>query len=69
MYSGTIAKVVVDRGYAFIKLPGSQDVFCHATELRDGLDFDELLTERRVSFEMASDSRGLRARNVRPAND
>ena len=69
MYVGTITKVVAGKGFAFIKWPGGQDVFMHATALRDGLEYDELLIERRVEFDMASDHRGLRARNVRPAAD
>jgi cold shock CspA family protein len=70
MYVGTICKVVVDRGYAFIKLPGSADIFCHAQQLRD-LDFDEQLTERRVRFETETDYRTgkLRAKNVFAAVD
>ena len=69
MYVGTITKVIAGRGFAFIKWPGGADVFMHATALRDGLEFDELLTERRVEFEVESDHRGLRAKNVRPAVD
>ena len=57
------------KGFAFIKWPGGADVFMHCTSLRDGLEFGEALTEMRVEFDMDSDHRGLRARNVRPAKD
>ncbi len=68
MYVGTITRVNVDRGFGFIRLPGSPDVFLHASSLAAGMEFDEYLTERRVEFELTSDHRGLRALNVRPAN-
>ena len=68
VYVGSICKVVLDRGFAFIRLRGSNDVFCHASELRDLL-FDEKLVELEVEFEMDSDHRGLRAKNVRAVKD
>lgn len=68
--SGTICKVVIDKGFAFIRLPGSVDIFCHAGQLRD-LDFDDALMERRVEFEIEHgrhDGR-QRAKNVFAAKD
>ena len=66
MYQGTICSVRADRGFGFISLANSPDVFFHASDL-DGLEFDELLRERRVEFEIVSSPRGPRATNVRPA--
>jgi cold shock protein len=63
---GTIARIVVDRGFGFVQSPDSdRDLFFHAKDLV-GLDFDELLLERRVQFEVEQTDRGPRARRIRP---
>lgn len=69
MYVGTVCKVVVDRGFGFIRLPGSADVFMHAYDLTDDVDFAETLVERRVEFDLEHSTKGPRAVNVRPAKD
>lgn len=67
MYVGVVTKVLVDKGYGFIRLPDSPDVFLHARDLDDSLPWDETLTERRVEFEIVTGPKGPRAANVRPA--
>lgn len=68
MQTGTIVTVRDDKGYGFIRPIGQDDdVFFHASDLIDGLEFDATLQERRVEFETFDSGRGLRAKNVRSA--
>ena len=67
MYEGTIKTIIIDRGFGFIAVPNQPDCFFHASELSDDLPFDELLTERRVLFDIVESGKGPRAANVRPA--
>jgi len=67
MYVGTICSVRIDRGFGFISLPNSPDVFFHAKDLDPALTFDESLQERRVAFDIIGTGKGPRAANVRPS--
>lgn len=67
MFVGTVCKVIVDKGYGFIRLAGSPDVFMHSYDVSDDLDWDETLMERRVEFAVEQGPKGARAVLVRPA--
>lgn len=69
MYVGTVCKVVVDRGFGFIRMPGSADIFMHSYDVCDEIDWGEQLTERRVEFDLEHSTKGPRAVNIRPAKD
>jgi CspA family cold shock protein len=64
--NGTIKKLVRDRGFGFIEEPTGQDIFFHASGVRD-ITFDELEEGESVEYEAENDTkgRGLRAINVR----
>lgn len=64
---GTIATLVRDRGFGFIRVTGQPDLFFHARDLAGNLPFDERLQERRVAFDIEQTDKGWRARNVQPA--
>ena len=66
--SGTIKRLVGDRGFGFIQDERGQELFFHATSV-DGAAFDELHEGQRVEFEREADTRGRgdRAAHVRPA--
>ncbi len=68
MATGTIKKLVRDRGFGFIEVPGQNDVFFHASDVR-GVPYDELREGERVEFEVTEDPRrkGPRAVDVHPA--
>ena len=67
MTTGTVKKVVADRGFGFITAEDGKDYFFH----RDGLDlsiqFDRLVGGERVTFEVESGPKGPRATQVRAA--
>jgi cold shock protein len=64
--TGTIKKLVRDRGFGFIEEPSGQDIFFHASGVQ-GVPFDELEEGETVEYEAESDTkgRGQRAVNVR----
>jgi CspA family cold shock protein len=66
--SGSIARLVGNRGFGFIRDQRGQEVFFHATSI-EGAVFDELHEGQRVEFEREGDTRGRgeRATHVRPA--
>ena len=67
MTTGTIKKVVSDRGFGFITAEDGNDYFFHRNELDSSLDFDRLNGGERVSFEVQSSPKGPRAARVQSA--
>ena len=69
MNTGTIVRIVRDRGFGFIKTENGSEIFFHASGVRGATPFDSLNEGQRVSFERSQDQRGRgeRAVNVQPA--
>ncbi|MFZ5854360.1 MAG: cold-shock protein [Chloroflexota bacterium] len=67
MATGTIKKVVADRGFGFITAEDGKDYFFHRDGLERSLDFDRLVGGEKVSFEIESSPRGPRAAKVQAA--
>jgi CspA family cold shock protein len=65
--TGTIKKVVSDRGFSFIAAEDSKEYFFHRGGLDRSLDFDRLVGGERVEFEVETSPKGPRATNVRAA--
>jgi CspA family cold shock protein len=63
--TGTIKKVVSDRGFGFITGEDGKDYFFHRDGLAASLDFDRVAGGERVEFDLQSSQRGPRAVNVR----
>jgi len=64
MPTGTIKKLVSDRGFGFIAAEDGKEYFFH----RSGTEgnFDSLQGGEKVSFEVESSPKGPRAKSVRP---
>lgn len=67
MSTGTIKKVVADRGFGFITDERGADFFFHRNELDRSLDFDRLGGGERVEFQVQQSPKGPRAVQVRAA--
>lgn len=65
MHEGVIL-AVKDAGYGFVGEAGEPDLFFHCNDCID-LEWGEQLVGQRVTYEITSTPKGLRARNVRPA--
>ena len=65
MATGTIKKLISDRGFGFITAEDGKDYFFHRDGLSGTLDFDRLTGGEKVSFDVESSPRGPRATNVR----
>ena len=65
--TGTIKKVVADRGFGFITSTDEKEYFFHRNALDHSLDFDRLVGGEKVEFEIEQSPKGPRASNVRSA--
>ncbi len=67
MTTGTIKKVVADRGFGFIAAEDSKEYFFHRSGVDSSVDFDRLVGGERVTFEVEASPKGPRATQVRSA--
>ena len=67
MTTGTIKKVVAERGFGFIAAEDGKEYFFHRGGLQAPLDFDRLVGGERVSFEIEASPKGPRAIQVSAA--
>ncbi|MCU0477660.1 MAG: cold shock domain-containing protein [Chloroflexi bacterium] len=65
MATGTIKKVVADRGFGFIVADDAKEYFFHRSGVEASLDFDRLVGGERVEFEIEQSPKGPRAARVR----
>jgi len=65
--TGTIKKVVADRGFGFIAAEDGKEYFFHRGGLDSSIDFDHLLGGERVEFEIEASPKGPRANHVHSA--
>jgi len=64
MQTGTIARLVKDKGFGFIKVEGMEkDLFFHTNELKN-IAFEQLQEGDTVSFEVGDSPKGPNAVNV-----
>ena len=64
MTTGTVKKVVSDRGFGFIAAEDGKEYFFHRNGLTASLDFDRLAGGEKVEFEIEQSPKGPRAKNV-----
>ena len=67
MATGTIKKVVADRGFGFIVAEDAKEYFFHRDGLDSSLNFDRLSGGERVEFDIEQSPKGPRAAHVRSA--
>ena len=63
--TGSIKKVVADRGFGFIVAEDAKEYFFHRSGLDASLDFDRLFGGERVEFDVEQSPKGPRANHVR----
>jgi cold shock protein len=65
--TGTIKKVVSDRGFGFIAAEDGKEYFFHRNGLTASLDVDRLTGGEKVQFDVEASPKGPRATNVQSA--
>ncbi len=65
MTTGTIKKLVSERGFGFIAASDGKEYFFHRTSLETSADFDRLIGGERVEFEIEASPKGPQAAKVR----
>lgn len=67
MTTGTIKKVVSERGFGFIAAEDGEEYFFHRSGFIPSLEFERLAGGERVTFEIEASPKGPRATDVRSA--
>jgi len=67
MPTGTIKKLVSDRGFGFIAAEDGKEYFFHRTGLDSSVNYDSLAGGERVSFEIEPSQKGPRANRIKLA--
>jgi len=67
MASGTIRRVISERGFGFIADADGKEYFFHKDGLQSSLDFDRLVGGESVEFDIENGPKGARAVQVRPS--
>ena len=65
MATGTVKKVVADRGFGFITADDGKEYFFHRSGLESSVDFDRLMGGEKVEFEVENSPKGPLASRVR----
>jgi CspA family cold shock protein len=65
MSSGTIKKVVSERGFGFIAADDGTEYFFHRDGLESSVSFDALRGGEKVTFDIEASQKGPRAQRVR----
>jgi CspA family cold shock protein len=63
--SGTIKRIVSDKGFGFVAADDGTEYFFHNSAVQ-GTRFDELREGQKVTFEKGQGPKGPRAENLRP---
>jgi len=67
MPTGSIKKLVSDRGFGFIAAEDGREYFFHRTGLDSSVNFDSLAGGERVNFEIEPSQKGPRANRIKLA--
>jgi cold shock protein len=67
MATGTVKRIVADRGFGFIAAEDEKEYFFHRSGLDASLEFDRLVDGARVEFDVETSPKGPRAVRVRAA--
>ena len=67
MATGTIKKVVAERGFGFIAAEDGKEYFFHRDGLDSTLDFARLVGGEKVEFDIEASPKGPRASKVHAA--
>jgi CspA family cold shock protein len=64
--NGAIKTITQNRGFGFIRADDGTEYFFHRSELRGGLEFEQLREGQRVRFEAQQGEKGPRAGDIHP---
>ena len=68
MTTGTVKKVISDRGFGFITAEDGKEYFFHRGALDTSLDFDRMTGGEKVEFDVEQSPKGPRATRVKAAS-
>jgi CspA family cold shock protein len=65
--TGSISRLLTDKGFGFIKGEDGNEYFMHRSAVKDGSVFEQLREGQAVTFGAGQGEKGPRAENVRLA--
>ena len=65
MATGTVKKLVSDRGFGFLAADDGKEYFFHRNELESPSDFDRLVRGEKVGFEIGQSGKGPQGQQFR----
>ena len=65
--TGTVKKVVAERGFGFIAAEDGEEYFFHRSGVDSSLNFESISTGEQVAFDVERSDKGPRAAHVRAA--
>jgi len=65
--TGTVKKVVAERGFGFIAAEDGEEYFFHRSGVDNSMTFENIAAGERVSFDVERSDKGPRAAHVRAA--
>ncbi len=68
MTTGTVKKVISDRGFGFITAEDGKEYFFHRGALDSSLDFDRMSGGEKVEFNIEQSPKGPRAIGVKASS-
>jgi cold shock protein len=68
MPTGTVKKIVAERGFGFIAAEDGKEYFFHRSGLDATLDFDTLAGGEKIEFQVENSPKGPRATHIHPAS-
>ncbi|MHB8573185.1 MAG: cold-shock protein [Candidatus Dormibacteria bacterium] len=68
MPTGTIKKIVHDRGFGFVRTEDGKDVFFHRSDLEGGSNFESLFEGQALEFQLQNTPKGPRAARIHPSD-
>jgi CspA family cold shock protein len=67
MFTGTVKRIMREKGFGFISATDGREVFFHSSELQN-VGFDELQEGDRLEFEVTKGKKGPQAIEIKKAN-
>ena len=68
MATGTIKRIITDRGFGFIRAEDGREIFFHRSELQN-VDFDELREGDHLEFNIIKGDKGPQAISIKKASE
>ncbi len=68
MHTGTVKRIMKDKGFGFISATDGREVFFHRSEVQN-MEFDKLMEGDRLEFEVTKGKKGPQAIQIKKVSE